>query len=104
MADLTKFSRIVNKYVEIHGNSSFSSLEHTIYIAAKTAYGYDISGGEGLEEEFGEPSVIGDTEILMADGSIKKAKDIKVNENITAWDDDNKSYNMISEISQIKKP
>ena len=38
----------------------------------------------------------------MADGSIKKAKDIKVNENITAWDDDNKAYNIISEISQIK--
>jgi bifunctional ADP-heptose synthase (sugar kinase/adenylyltransferase) len=38
----------------------------------------------------------------MADGSIKKAKDIKVNENIIAWDDDNKSYNMISEISQVK--
>ena len=28
-------------------------------------YGYDISGGEGLEEEFGLPSVVGDTEILM---------------------------------------
>ena len=89
-------------YLEIHGNSSFSSLEHTIYISAVSAFGYDISGGEGLEELMGEESVVGDTEILMADGSIKKAKDIKVNENITAWDDDNKSYNMISEISQVK--
>ena len=90
-------------YLEIHGNSDFSSdLQHTIYISGITAYGYDISGGEGLEEEFSAPSVVGDTEILMADGSIKKAKDIKVNENITAWDDDNKLYNIISEISQIK--
>ena len=90
-------------YVEIHSNSSFTSLQHTLYLGAVSAYGYDVTDDEdGLSGPGGFTSVIGDTDILLQDGSTKKAKDISNGDLICAWDDVSKKYNMLSEITQVK--
>ena len=52
--------------------------------------------------EGGIESVVGDTDMLMGDGSIKKAKDIEEGDNVCEWDDEYKKYNMISEITSVK--
>ena len=57
-------------YLEIHGNSSFTDLQHTVFLRTLSAYGWDISSGESEEEglmpEGGIESVVGDTDMLMA--------------------------------------
>jgi hypothetical protein len=54
------------------------------------------------EASYGAPCIIGTTEITMADGSKKLAKDVKVGDKILSWDDNTKEW-VSADISEITK-
>ena len=75
---------------------ALSQVGYQAVVGARSSYyGY-------VADDGGFQSVIGTTEITLADGSIKLAKDITLNDTILAWDDTNKKL-VPAVISNISK-
>ena len=93
--------RYLRHYIKLSKSSddsqiALSQVGYQAVVGAKSSYyGY-------VADDGGFQSVIGTTEITLADGSIKLAKDITLNDTILAWDDTNKKL-VPAVISNISK-